>query len=235
VGAFAFALLMMGWIGTEALAAHQIAITCAATTFMFALGIGMAVCIRVGHAFGARQYSRMRRIGFNGVGLAASVMGVFGLAFMFGGGPIAALFIESRPVIALAAQLLVVAAVFQIADGVQVVSLSALRGLGDVRVPAFLAGMAYWSLALPLGSGLAFGANAGAVGIWIGLAAGLGAAAASLSARFYLRTGHRSFAVLRNADRLKDVEAHATNKDSPKPAGTGNFPSLLPDIEGNGT
>lgn len=84
VSAFAFAAIMLGWISADAIAAHQIAITCAALTFMFALGIGTAVCIRVGHAYGAAQYQRMRRIGFGGVGLAAGIMGSFGVILMVG-------------------------------------------------------------------------------------------------------------------------------------------------------
>lgn len=89
----------------------------------------------------------------------------------------------------LTAQLLIVAAVFQIADGIQVVSISALRGLGDVRVPALIAVLAYWVLAGPLGSALAFPGRCGAVGIWIGLAGGLAAAALGLAWRFHLQTG----------------------------------------------
>lgn len=193
VGAFATAALMMGWISAEAIAAHQIAITCAATTFMFALGTGMAVCIRVGHVYGAAQLSRVRRIGFGGVVLGAGVMGAFGIAFMTVGRPIAGMFVESPAVIALAAQLLLVAALFQIADGIQVVSISALRGLGDVRTPAVIAGLAYWVLALPLGSALAFGAGLGALGIWIGLAIGLGSAAFGLTSRFVRRTREQDY------------------------------------------
>jgi MATE family multidrug resistance protein len=189
VSAFVFAAIMMGWISADAIAAHQIAITCAAMTFMLALGIATAVCIRVGHAFGAAQYTRMRRIGFGGVALAAGMMGVFGVVFMLAGKPIAGLFIASPTVVSLTAQLLIVAAVFQVADGVQVVSISALRGLADVRVPALIAVLAYWFLALPIGSALAFLAHHGAVGIWIGLALGLGAAACGLLWRFHRRTG----------------------------------------------
>jgi len=189
VSAFVIAAIMMGWISADAIAAHQIAITCAALSFMFSLGIGMAVCIRVGHAFGAAQYARMRRIGFGGVALSVGIMGAFGVLFMVAGQPIAGLFITSPTVVSLTAQLLIVAAVFQVADGVQVVSLSALRGLSDVRVPALIAVLAYWFLALPIGSALAFLAHRGAVGIWIGLALGLGAAACGLLWRFHLRTG----------------------------------------------
>ena len=155
---------------------------------MTALGIGSAACIRVGHAFGARQFQRTRRIGFSAVVLAATVMCGFGIVFALAGEPIAGLFIESAPVVALTAQLLVVAAVFQIVDGIQVTSISALRGLSDVRVPAVIAVVAYWFVALPVGSFLAFRVQLGAVGMWIGLAFGLGVAAFGLTWRFNVRT-----------------------------------------------
>ena len=188
VSAFAFAAIMMGWISADAIAAHQIAITCSAITFMSALGIGAAAGIRVGHAYGAGQFARMRWIGFGAVALAAALMGAFGVVFALAGKPIASLFIASPAVVSLTAQLLVVAAVFQVADGIQVVSISALRGLADVRVPAIIAVLAYWVLAVPLGSALAFPGRMGAVGIWIGLAAGLAAAAGGLAWRFHLQT-----------------------------------------------
>jgi len=188
VSAFAFAAIMMGWISAEAIAAHQIAITCAALSFMFVLGLGAAACIRVGHAYGAGQFLRMRRIGLGCVGLAAVIMAAFGVVFMVAGKPIAALFIASPEVVNLTAQLLIVAAIFQIADGVQVTSISALRGLADVRVPALIAVLAYWVLAVPLGALLAFRAHWGAVGIWTGLAIGLGTAAIGLAWRFHRQT-----------------------------------------------
>lgn len=188
VSAFVFAALMMGWIGAEAIASHQIAITCAATTFMLPLGLGMAVCIRVGHAWGAGHYNRMRRIGFVGLGMAASIMVLFGVIFIIAGEPLARLFVSAPIVVQLTAQLLFVAAIFQVADGVQVVAISALRGLTDVRVPALIAALAYWIIAVPLGYSLAFLARWGAVGIWIGLAIGLGAAAVGLSWRFHRKS-----------------------------------------------
>jgi MATE family multidrug resistance protein len=108
--------------------------------------------------------------------------------FMVAGKPIAELFIASPTVVELTAKLLVVAAVFQVADAVQVTSISALRGLADVRAPALIAVLAYWVLAVPLGAALAFPRQHGAVGIWIGLATGLGAAAVGLAWRFHLQT-----------------------------------------------
>lgn len=188
VSAFVFAALMMGWINAEAIAAHQVAITCAASTFMFALGIGMAACIRVGHAYGAGQHQRMRRIGFIGISLAAVVMGIFALVFVLTGKPLAQLFLTSEPVIVLTAQLLLVAAVFQIVDGTQVAAICALRGLSDVRVPAMIAVLAYWTLAVPIAYWLGFTLRLGAVGIWIGLAIGLATAAVLLTWRFHLKT-----------------------------------------------
>lgn len=188
VSAFAFGAIMLGWLSAEAIAAHQIAISCAAMTFMAALGIGAAACIRVGHAYGARQFQRTRRIGFSAVGISATLMAVFGVIFALAGKPIAGLFIDSPAVVALTAQLLVVAAVFQIADGIQVTSISALRGLADVRVPAVIAVVAYWCVALPVGTLLTFRTHLGAAGMWMGFAAGLGAAALGLTWRFHRQT-----------------------------------------------
>ena len=188
VSAFAFAAIMMGWISADAIAAHQIAITCAATSFMFALGTGMATCIRVGHAWGAGQHARMRRIGFIGVTLSAALMAGFALLFVVAGEPLARVFTSSAAVVSLTVQLLVVAAVFQLADAVQIAAISALRGLADVRVPAIIAALAYWVVAVPLGYALAFPGQMDAVGIWIGLALGLVIAAVSLLWRFHRKT-----------------------------------------------
>lgn len=188
VSAFAFAALMMGWISAEALAAHQIAITSAATTFMFMVGLGMAVCIRVGHAYGARKFRRTRRIGFVGLVLAAAGMSVFGLMFMTLRYPLAKSFIADPEVIRLAAQFFIVAALFQIADGVQVTAMSALRGLSDVKIPAMVAILAYWIISIPLAYILAFRLNYGPIGIWIALALGLAIAATILTWRFHHRT-----------------------------------------------
>lgn len=185
VSAFVFAAIMMGWISAEAIASHQIALNCAATSFMFSLGVGMAVCIRVGHAGGAGHYRRVRRIGYLGLGMASVIMALFALAFITMGKPVAAWFVKSPDVIDLAAKLLLIAAWFQIADGLQVVAVSALRGLSDVRVPALIAVLAYWVVAVPLGAALAFARGLGAVGIWIGLATGLVAAAVILTWRFH--------------------------------------------------
>jgi MATE family multidrug resistance protein len=193
VSAFVFAAIMMGWLSADAIAAHQIAISCAATTFMFAFGIAMASSIRVGHAWGAQQPVRARRIGFAGIALAASVMAFFAVVFIAAGQPIARWFIHSPAVVTLTAELLLVAALFQVADGIQVAALSSLRGMSDVRAPAAMAITSYWIIAVPLAYVLAFRGHHGAVGIWVGLATGLGAAAVLLSWRFHLRTRRTEF------------------------------------------
>jgi MATE family multidrug resistance protein len=185
VGAFSVGGLMMGWIGAEAMAAHQVALTCAATTFMLALGIGMGVSIRVGHAWGANLKSRLPRIVTGGLVMGVGAMGLFAVAFMFGGQTIAGWFLTDGAVILLATKLLVIAAFFQLADGTQVIMVSALRGMSDVRVPVVIMAIAYWAISVPLAYFLAFTMGLGAVGNWIGLASGLGAAALGLSGRFY--------------------------------------------------
>jgi len=185
VSAFALCGLMIGSIGADALAAHQIAINCAATTFMFPLGIGMAVAIRVGHAWGAGRLGRVRRIAGAGLAMAMAVMGLFGLVFLFWGRPLSSLFVASPDVIRIATQLLVVAAVFQIMDGIQIVSISALRGMTDVRVPMAIALLSYWVVAVPLAYLLAFVVKQGPVGIWAGVATGLAGAAFALTWRLH--------------------------------------------------
>ncbi|HYE30773.1 MAG TPA: MATE family efflux transporter [Methylomirabilota bacterium] len=188
VSAFAFAGIMMGWISAEALASHQIAITCAATTFMFVLGLGMGVCIRVGQAWGAGKPWRIQRTGTIGLAMAALIMSIFGLIFLVAREPLARAFVSDPKVIGITTSLFIVAAVFQLVDGVQVVAISALRGISDVRAPALFAVLAYWLIALPLGYYLAFHTPQGPVGMWIGLAVGLGVAAVCLSWRFYLKS-----------------------------------------------
>ncbi len=187
-GAFGAAAIMMGWLGATQLAAHQIAISCAAFTFMFPLGLAMAVSMRVSRAVGAGRLEALRPIGFGAQVLSALVMGAFATVFALAGEVLAAGFVTEREVIALAAKLLVVAAVFQLADGAQVVAASSLRGLQDVKVPTGITAFAYWGLALPLAYFVGVKGPWGAVGIWAGLAVGLIFASVALNLRFARRT-----------------------------------------------
>ncbi len=182
--AFAFSSFMMGWLGATPLAAHQIAVTCASLAFMFPLGLSMAAGMRVSHAVGAGERSRLRPIGFGAVGLGVAVTSCFALAFGFGGGRIATWFVGDAAVIALTTRLFVVAALFQLVDGMQVIAAAVLRAVHDVKVPTAITFVAYWVLALPLGYLVGVRGPLGAVGVWVGIASGLGFAAVFLNARF---------------------------------------------------
>lgn len=187
-GAFSAAALMMGWIGTVPLAAHQIALSCAGFTFMFALGLSSAVSVRLAREVGAGRIERLRPIGWGAYIAGLATMGGFGVVFAFGGETIARGFTPEAEVVALAAKLLAVAALFQVFDGGQVIGAGALRGLHDVKVPTAITFLAYWVFALPGGYVLAHHTPLGAVGVWVGLAVGLGAAAVLLGWRFHRRT-----------------------------------------------
>ena len=155
---------------------------------MVPLGLSFATSLRLGQAFGAGERERLRRIGFGGLAMAAGVMCLGAILFSLFGRWLAGWFTTDPEVIAIAAALLAVAGVFQIVDGIQVVGMSALRGLSDVRVPTLIAFCAYWVVALPLCYGLGFHTSLGPVGIWWGLAAGLGSAAALLVWRVAKKT-----------------------------------------------
>ncbi|HQY04951.1 MAG TPA: MATE family efflux transporter [Lacunisphaera sp.] len=187
-GAFVATALMMGWLGTLPLAAHQIAIGCASLAFMFPLGLSLAVSLRISRAQGEGRGDALRPIGFGALLTGLVIMVGFALAFALAGRGITAAFTPAADVASLAAQLLVVAAFFQLFDGGQVISAGALRGLHDVRVPTVITFIAYWVISLPLGYGLAFHTPLGAVGLWTGLAAGLGCAALLLGWRFHRLT-----------------------------------------------
>ncbi len=187
-GAFAAAMLMMGWLGATALAAHQIALSCAAFTFMFPLGLSMATSIRISKALGEGRREALRAIGFGSLGLTVVLMLTFATIFALAGHALASGFTPDSAVVALATRLLIVAAIFQLFDGGQVVSAGMLRGLTDVKVPTVITFIAYWVLSLPLGYVLAFHTTLGPIGVWTGLAAGLSCAAVLLARRFHRLT-----------------------------------------------
>ncbi|MBI2511694.1 MAG: MATE family efflux transporter [Opitutae bacterium] len=187
-GAFAMAALMMGWLGTVPLAAHQVALGCAALTFMCPLGLAMATSLRISQARGEGRHEAVRAIGFGSLATGLALMGAFALIFALAGPWITAAFTPAADVAGLAARLLIVAAIFQLFDGAQVISAGALRGLTDVRVPTVLTFIAYWVIALPLGYGLAFHTPLGPAGVWTGLAVGLACAAVLLATRFHRLT-----------------------------------------------
>lgn len=186
--AFAFAAVMVGWLGSKPLAAHQIAINLASISFMVAIGLSSAGAIRVGHAMGQQNLPLVRNIGKSTFQLSAGFMAACGVLFIFARHKLPALYIQDVEVINQAAQLLLVAAAFQVVDGVQAVGVGLLRGMEDVKRPTLYVMIAYWVLALPLGGLLAFTFDMGALGLWIALALGLAASAGLLSYRFFRLT-----------------------------------------------
>ena len=188
VSLFSVTALLMGWLGTVALAAHQVALNCASTTFMFPLGLSHALAVRLSHARGAGQAHLLRVIGFGGIGAGAALMAGFGVIFICAGPQIAAGFIHEPQVVAVAARLLVVVGIFQIFDGTQVTAMGALRGLGDVRLPTAITFVGYWLCALPVAWIGGIVLHGGPVGIWAGLAVGLGLGAVLLATRFAVLT-----------------------------------------------
>lgn len=185
ISAFGIAVIMMGWISTEALAAHQISINLVAVSYMLASGISAAATVRVGFTLGQRRFTDLRRVGLVLFAMVCLLMGSSAVIFVLGREVLPALYIDDAAVVMLAAQLLVVAGLFQLSDGVQVVSLGALRGLGDVKVPTVVTFVAYWLLALPAAWLLGFPLGFGAVGIWCGLLLGLSVAALTLCWRYF--------------------------------------------------
>jgi MATE family multidrug resistance protein len=182
--AFAFSSFMMGWLGAVPLAAHQVTLTCASLAFMFPLGLSTAAGMRVSHAVGAGELAKRRTIAFGALAVGLGVMACFALAFGFGGHAIAGWFVRDAAVIAVASQLFVVAAFFQLVDGMQVIGAAVLRAIHDVKIPTAITFVAYWMLALPLGYFVGVRGSLGPVGIWLGIASGLTVAAIFLNVRF---------------------------------------------------
>lgn len=182
-GGFAGVMILMGHIGTAEVAAHQVTVFAAATAFMVPLGISQAAGVLVGNAVGRADVAAARRAA--GAALVTGTAWMCGTAALFLAFPagVARLLTNEPEVIAIAATLVPLAGVFQIPDGIQVVSGGILRGVADVRVPFVVNLLAFWVVSLPFGWWLAFRAEAGPPGLWWGLVAGLGIAAVLLSAR----------------------------------------------------
>ena len=190
VSAFSLAGLIMGRFGPVAMAAHQIAITLAATAFMIPLGLSMALTVRIGEAHGAGESARLRPIAVSGWLLAAVYSLLAAGGFLVFGKFLASLFVSAPQVIALTGSLLVIVGIFQLFDSLQVASSAMLRGLHDARVPALMGFAAYWVVGLPVGAGLAFGFHLGPTGVWWGLAAGLCMASITLGPRLWRSIGN---------------------------------------------
>ncbi|QJF50500.1 MATE family efflux transporter [Roseobacter ponti] len=190
-GLFAASALMMGWIGTVALAAHGIAVQLAAVTFMVHLGLSNAATIRAGNALGRRDPDHMERGGITVTVLSLITSALTIAVFVTFPEPLLNLFMqEDEPqrvaILSIGVGLLGMAALFQLVDGAQAIALGLLRGVQDTRAPMVFAAVSYWGLGIPCSYIFGFWFGMGGIGIWLGLVTGLGMAAILLSWRFWL-------------------------------------------------
>jgi len=184
VSLFTSCIFLSGILGTNAQAANQIALNLAAMTFMIAVGLGVTATIRVGNQKGKSDYKNMRRIAFSLFLQVFLIEAVFAIGFILLKDILPTFYLDNIEVIALAAQLLIVAALFQLSDGLQVVILGALRGLQDVNIPTGICFIAYWLVGFPVAWYFGQADQMGSQGIWYGLLAGLSASAVLLYIRF---------------------------------------------------
>ena len=186
-GAFGAIGILMGWLGTVAIAGHQIALNLAAFAFMIPLGISQAAAILVGRAVGRGDPAAARRSAGGAVLVCCLVMAATAAVFLGLPGFLAGQFTTETGVAAVAASLIPVAGMFQLFDGLQVVCTGALRGVADTMRPMIYNVLGFWLLGMPVSLWLGFGLDMGPEGLWWGLAAGLGAVAALLLGRMWIR------------------------------------------------
>ncbi|MEM1081976.1 MAG: MATE family efflux transporter, partial [Pseudomonadota bacterium] len=186
---FVGAALLIGTLGALPIAAHQVAINFASMAFMVPLGLSGAISVRVGNAIGRGEPDAARLAGLVGIGIAVVFGCVSALVMWVLPTPIARIYTNDAEVIALAAQLLLLAAAFQIADGIQVAAAGALRGMKDTRQPMIYSILSYWMVGMSVGWWLTFRQEWGPQGMWYGMIAGLSVAAVLMSTRFWRRTG----------------------------------------------
>ncbi|HPI38591.1 MAG TPA: MATE family efflux transporter [Ignavibacteriaceae bacterium] len=184
VGSFAFASVMIGWIGTIELAAHQIALSLSSVSYMIILGISSAAAIRVGRFVGEKNIKETRKAGFTALLLSASIMLFFGFIFITGKELLPSLYIDNSEVISIASSLLIITAIFQVFDGTQATGIGILRGITDMKIPTLITFTSYWIIGLPSGYLFAFVFKAGVIGIWLGFLLCLITSALLLTLRF---------------------------------------------------
>jgi multidrug resistance protein, MATE family len=184
IGAFSFAIIMVGWISPQAQAAHQIAVSMASITYMMASGLSAAASVRVGNKFGIKDKQGVRIACFSALFMVITFMAFSAICFIVFKDLLPVFFNTDTEVIRLASSLLIIAAFFQLSDGLQAVEIGALRGVQDVKVPTYIALTAYWIIGLPMSYVFGFTFNLGIQGIWYGLALGLLIAAVLLFLRF---------------------------------------------------
>ena len=173
IGVFAAATALIARFDAASVAAHQIALNCASLTYMVPLGISSAAAVRVGQAIGRRDPAGAGRAGWTAIAMGAAFMTLAAIVLVVAPRLIVRIFTPDPNVMSIGVNLLLVAAAFQLFDGLQTVATGALRGTGETRIPMFSSFVAYWVIGLPLGYYLGFGRRLGAVGLWLGLALSL--------------------------------------------------------------
>lgn len=193
VSAFAFAMVMIGWIGKREQAAHQIALQLAAMTYLIASGISAAASVRVGNQLGAQNLVALREAASSAFILVMISQVIFAILFVTLRFVMPVLFNDEQEVRDIVSSLLLIAAIFQLSDGVQVVALGVLRGIKDVNIPTWITFGSYWLIGLPSSYLLAFVFGFGVEGVWFGLTIALSIAALCLYLRFNYISGKLIF------------------------------------------
>jgi MATE family multidrug resistance protein len=183
-GFFGLTALLMGQLSSTALAAHQIAINCAAFTFMVPMGVSIAIATRVGQAIGRRDHAAASLAGWVGIGVSGMFMVTTAILFILFRFRIIDIYTDDPATLDYAAGLLMIAGAFQISDGLQVGAMGALRGLKDTARPLLTNMFAYWLIGMPTGWLLGFQLGYGGQGLWWGLTIGLSVAAVMHTLRF---------------------------------------------------
>ena len=186
VTAFAAAAFICGLISATDIAAHQIALSMASFTFNLCIGFSVASTVMIGGKLGEKKFLEIKEIGINNLKLSFLFMLCSGVFFIIARDVLPTFFTkkEDVEVIALASKLLIIAALFQLSDGVQVTALGTMRGLQDVKIPSIITFVAYWVITIPLGYYLCVQREMGAWGMWIALGIGLTISAVLLVRRF---------------------------------------------------
>lgn len=186
VTAFAGAAFICGLVSARDIASHQIALSMASFTFNLCIGFSVASTVMIGRKLGERDFVNLEKVGFNNLKIAFIFMFMCGVFFIVGKDILPTFFTkkEDKDVILLASKLLIIAALFQLSDGIQVTALGCLRGIQDVKIPSILTFIAYWVVAIPLGYYLTISLKMGAFGMWIALGIGLTISAILLVLRF---------------------------------------------------
>lgn len=193
VTAFAGAAFICGLISAHDIASHQIALSMASFTFNLCIGFSVASTVMIGRKLGEQNYVELRKVGINNLKIAFIFMCICGVAFILGRHILPAFFTKSEEteVIALASKLMIIAALFQLSDGIQVTALGSLRGIQDVKIPSVYTFVAYWIITVPLGYFLCVTLKMGAFGMWIALGLGLTISAVMLVKRFLNMSGRK--------------------------------------------